>query len=158
MRLDATLDKIAQRPPHAVPLSQSDFALPADQLREAAIIHLATLLSLIPTDASGDPIQFGNLAVGLMPSTMPAQIAYADVGAAFEVRGATISQSDGPGRLLSLLELLQYARDHSDGLLYLPSTIRNDRIEGWAKLTGASVRFVRFLLANYPALARSVAQ
>jgi hypothetical protein len=59
---------------------------------------------------------------------------------------------DGPTTLSALLYLFQYARDRSDILLYLPPAMRAKRITTLAGDTGASDRFVRYVLACYPTL------
>lgn len=155
MQFGSTLDVIARRDARAPSTDEIALALPPAELREVATIHLAALLGTVPTETKNSPIRFGNLAVDLDASKDQSGIFYEDIGAGFAVRGATLAQLDGPRRLADFLELLQYARDRSDTLLYLPTDMRNERIENLAKSVGASERFVRFVLANYPAIERS---
>ena len=62
------------------------------------------------------------------------------------------------GRDDSMLELLQYARDRSDTILYLEPAERSDRYSNLAALSGASVEFIKFLFAHYPQFQRDSAQ
>jgi hypothetical protein len=128
------------------------------QLSEAAQIHLATLLALDIEGTDGTNIDFGGLTVRMIErDAADAVIRYEDVDAGFDVEGVTLTRGDGPTRLASLLSLLVFAREGSDGLVYLPSKMRNARITDVADRAGASERFVRHLITHYRKLADKVA-
>ena len=48
-----------------------------------------------------------------------------------------------------LLEILQFARDHTDSLLFLPSDLRNNRIDQYAKEMAIDASFLRELLIGF---------
>jgi hypothetical protein len=133
-------------------------SLTSNEIREAAVIHLSTLLEAEPDRVDGENIELGGLAVKLVATEDPgAPIRYNDVGVGFTVEGATITRMDGPNSLEALLRIFQYARDRSGALLYLPQAIRTERIAGLAKSSAASERFVRYLLARYDSLSTRAA-
>lgn len=132
--------------------------LNAEEMREAALIHLATLLSADIAGEGGRQVHFDGFSVGLVPSGEPsADIRYEDVGAGFKVDGVVLTQHDGPTRLADLLCLFHFARDESDGLVHLPPEMRKRRIVDVANASGASERFVRHLLGHYHHLAAKAA-
>lgn len=124
--------------------------------REAAVIHLGALLESLPATPSGDSYRFGAITLELAEAD-EGVIAYNDIGVAFEVSGARIVENDGPSTMAGLLELLSYAQAGSDALFYLPSALRDERIAALVARTGASERFVRYVLGRAPAIERSLA-
>jgi hypothetical protein len=133
-------------------------ALRPDAIQEAAVIHISALLEADLEGVSGNELRFGGMTVRVEVTEDPAApIRYDDVGIGFGISGVTLTRQDGPSRLEALLRIFQYARDRSDGLLYLPSAMRAERVAELAVSTGASERFVRFLLARYHTLSTKAA-
>ncbi len=128
--------------------------LTAAQVREVAHVHAASLRRSNIASVDGDA------AVAIVPARDEARpnILYEDIGEAFEVRGGELMICDGPSSMGSMLELLQYARDRSDTILYLEPAERSDRYSNLAALCGASVEFIKFLFAHYPQFQRDSAQ
>lgn len=122
-----------------------------EQALEVAYIHLAALIELVPsaagTDLSGAR-EFGNLRVKLSEVNGCADIEYKDCQRNYSVEGVNLTKNDGPSELAGMLMLLQFARDHSDTLFYLPRQERDFRLESIASDCAASVRFVRFIWAH----------
>jgi hypothetical protein len=85
-----------------------------------------------------------------------ADIEYRDRNVSFHADGVEITNRDGPRMLSDMLRLLNYARDHSDTLVFLPFDMRARRLDAVASECGASVRFTRFVCANFPSLQRTV--
>jgi hypothetical protein len=127
--------------------------LNGQELRQAAIIHLSALLEASPTAIAGEQVIIGGLSVRLINTDDPkAPIRYDDIGVGFAVEGASLVRRDGPTSLSALLSLCCYARERSDSLLYLPHEMRNRRITDLAEESGASERFVRYVLVHYDTL------
>lgn len=152
--LNDAIDRIAGF--EASPASAGAVAssMTATEIREAAIIHLSTLLEAEPDSVGGEHISLGGLRLKLLPTNdVDAPIRYEDIDAGFRVEGATLVRRDGPTSLSALLSICHYARDRSDTLLYLPREMRAERIACLAESTSASERFIRYLMARYPSLA-----
>lgn len=152
--LNNVIDRIAGF--EASPASAGAVAssMTATEIREAAIIHLSTLLEAEPDAVSGGDISVGGLRLKLLPTNdADASIRYEDVGAGFRVEGAIVDRRDGPTSLSALLSICHYARDRSDTLLFLPQEMRAERIGCLAESTNASKRFIRYLIAHYSSLA-----
>jgi hypothetical protein len=151
--LNEVIDRIAGLGATPEPSDIVASNLESGDVRRAAIIHLAALLEAEPSGFNGDKLVIGGLSIRLVASNdLNAIIRYNDVGAGFEVEGASIVRSDGPASLGDLLYLYYYARDRSDTLLHLPQAMRNERIAALSKEIGASERFVRYVLARYHTL------
>ncbi len=156
--LNEAIDRIAGWGAPAQDPASVALTLGVEDIREAALIHLGTLLSADIADARGTQIQMDGIAVTMVPTTDPsAPIRYDDVDAGFTVAGATMLHQDGPTRLAALLWLFQFVRDQSDGLVHLPPEMRGRRIADVAEESGASERFVRHLLGHYVTLAAKAA-
>jgi hypothetical protein len=156
--LNEAIDRIAGG--EATPERENVVAasLSPEEIREAAVIHLSTLLEAEPDGIDGEEIRLGGLAVKLRATDDPkAPIRYEDVSVGFAIEGASLRRSDGPRSLEALLRIYQYARDRSDVLLYLPQAMRAERISSLAHSTGASDRFVRYVLARYRTLSDKAA-
>jgi hypothetical protein len=133
-------------------------SLKGQELRQAAIIHLSALLEASPSIITGEQVVIGGISVRLVTTDDPnAPIRYDDVGVSFAVEGASVVRRDGPTSLSALLRLYLYARDRSDTLLYLPQAMRNTRIAAVVEDSGASERFVRYVLVHYGTLSAGVA-
>ncbi len=156
--LNDAIDRIAGCGATPEPAEVVASSLKRGDLRQAAIIHLSALLETEPSNVDGGEIVIGGLSIRLVPTDDPtAPIRYDNVGARFAVERASVVRRDGPTSLSALLYLYQYARDRSDILLYLPPAMRAERIARLAGETGASERFVRYVLARYPTLSARVA-
>lgn len=151
--LDEAIDRIAGRGGIREPVDVVASSLQSGDQRQAAIIHLSALLEAEPSKRAGEEVVIGGLSVRLVPTDDPnAPIRYGDVGAGFAVEGASIVRRDGPTSLSALLYLYYYARDRSDALATLPGAMRTARIAALVKETGASERFVRYVLVHYRTL------
>ncbi|WP_257541855.1 hypothetical protein [Sphingobium sp. CFD-1] len=156
--LNDAIDRIAG--PGAGPQSAEAVAasMTPAEIREAAIIHLSTLLEAEPESVDDQGILVGGLRVKLEPSeNVNAAIRYDDVAAGFTVEGASLARHDGPKSLAALLRIYLYARDRSDNLLYLPAAMRAERIAALVDSTKASERFICYLLARYQILSARAA-
>lgn len=150
MLLEKTLDAVDHEGAAAAAEGMSQ-----DEIVAAAIFHVAGLLDRVPTAVNGGQLSLGNLAIEIKLSDN-GTISYRDIGHAFELGGIVVADNDGPSTMSGLLTVLQFARDRTDALLYLPATMRQDRIDGLAHSSGAGERFVRSLLANYRRIADEV--
>lgn len=156
--LNEAIDRIAGSGTTREPADVVASSLAGPELRQAAIIHLSALLEALPSTIAGDQVVIGGLSVRLVTSDDPkAPIRYDDIGVGFTVEGASIVRRDGPTSLSALLSLYCYARDQSDTLLYLPQEMRNRRIAALVEESGASERFVRYVLVHYGTLYARVA-
>jgi hypothetical protein len=156
--LNEAIDRIAGGDATPEPEKVVAASLSPEEIREAAVIHLSTLLEAEPEGVDGEEIRLGGLAVKLLATDdSKAPIRYDDVDVGFIVEGAILTRSDGPTSLEALLRIYQYARDRSDVLLYLPQAMRAERIASLADSTGASDRFIRYLLARYRTLSNKAA-
>jgi hypothetical protein len=156
--LNAAIDRLARAGGLSDAPGEVARSLDEADLREAALIHLSALLEAEPTNVRSDGVSIGGIALGLVASRDPsATLFYEDLATGFLVQGADLERRDGPTTMAALLELLQYARDRSDTLLYLPTDHRKERIARLVERTGASERFVRFILARYHTLSSKVA-
>jgi len=155
--LNDAIDRIAG--PEASPSVEAvASSMTAGEVREAAIIHLSALLEGEPEGVTDQEFQVNGLTLRLAPTDdAGATIRYADVSKGFAVQGASLTRDDGPTSLAALLKIYLYARDRSDTLLYLPAPMRSERIADLAQATGASERFVRYLLARYRNLSERAA-
>lgn len=155
--LNEVIDRILGVGSPPEPATAVAASIGAEGLREAAIIHLAALLDAIPSSINGDEIEIGGLRLCLEPSEDPeAPIRYDDVRAGFAAEGAAISRRDGPRTLSSLLELFTLARDGADVIYFMPPALRSERIAAIVAQTGASERFVRFVVAHFEKLSAKV--
>lgn len=156
--LNESIDRIAGWGATPEPADAVASSLQGGDLREAVIIHFSALLEAEPSSIDGEEVVIGGLSTRLVPTGDPsAPIRYNDVGVGFAVEGASVVRRDGPTSLSALLYLYYYARDRSDTLLYLPQAMRAERIAALAEKTGASERFVRYVLARYDTLSTKVA-
>lgn len=156
--LNEAIDRIAGGGATPEPEKVVAASLSPEEIREAAVIHLSSLLEAEPEAVDGEKIRLGGMAIKLLRTNdKKAPIRYDDVDIGFAVEGASLTRSDGPRSLEALLHIYQYARDRSDGLLYLPQTMRAKRIASLARSTGASERFIRYLLARYRTLSNMAA-
>ena len=131
--------------------------LTSDERREAVTLHLAAILESLPRDSAGERLEFPGLSLALEETDEEGDIAYGDIGIGYRVDGAQLARNDGPSTMSGLLELLVYARERSDSLLYVPQAMREDRIAALARGVGASERFVLFLMSKAPAIERNIA-
>lgn len=136
---------------------QAARSLSSDERREATTLHLSALLQSLPVSFSAERIEFPGLSLTLAEVTEGADLAYEDLGLGYRIEGAKVDPSGGPSRMSGLLELLVYARERSDTLTYLPAEMRRERIVDLVKRVGASEPFVRFILAQAPAIERNIA-
>ena len=131
--------------------------LDAEEVFEAALIHLCALIEVVPTKINHETLDIGGVLVRLDRTSEPsAPIWYEDLGTGFITPKSALSRQDGPRTLAALLMLILYARDQSDSLVLLPPEMRDRQVGNLCQSTGASERFVRFLLARYPSLAAKV--
>ena len=137
--------------------SQAARELGSKERREAAVLHLSALLEALPEVMVGDRLDFDGVSASLAETDRGADIDYDDLGLGYRVDGARLARQDGPPTMAGLLELLVYARDRSDTVLFLPNEMRQERILELARRVGASERFVRFVLARAPAIERNIA-
>ncbi len=152
--LNSTIDRIAGSEASQTSAGAVASSMTEIEIREAAIVHLSSLLEAEPDSVDLEHISVGGLQLKLLPTKeLDAPIRYTDIDAGFLVEGANIVRRDGPTSLSAMLSLCLYARDRSDTLLYLPREMRAERIACLAKSTSASERFIRYLMASYHSLA-----
>jgi|SRR5271156_1380008 len=158
--LAASLDRIHESGGAPETASAVASELSSDDLWQVIILHLAGLLRQEPISGGSfetGSVQFESFAVRLRKvGTSDADIDYYDRNVSFHADGVEITNHDGPRMLSDMLRVLQYARDHSDTLVYLPSEMRARRLEKVASNCGASVPFTRFICARFPSLERTV--
>jgi len=143
MLLDKTLDAVEAEGAYAAAA-----AMTGEEIAAAAVFHTAALLGRAPTSIAGSRMTVGNLAVTLSPD--PAgKIRYRDIDRSFDIAGADVVQNDGPTTMCGLLKIMQFARDRTDALLYLPREMRRGRVNGIVEVSGAGERFVGSMMANY---------
>jgi hypothetical protein len=158
--LAALLDRIHESGGAFETASVVALALSSSDRWQVIVLHLAGLLRQEPISGGSfetGRVKFRSIAIRLRkagPSN--ADIEYSDRNVRFHADGADITNHDGPRTLSDMLRLLQYARDHSDGLVYLPPEMRARRLEAVASDCGASVPFTRFICARFPSLQRTV--
>ena len=164
MTLTDTLDKIW----HA----GSDAQLQAEQLAEEApgrlvlvstCILLCVHLQMLPTSVSVDDdegsanLRFSAITVKVQLNTEGANavVRYKDSSVQVGISSDPVFDVDFSNlKLANFLFALEYARDHSDTLVFLPPDIRTSRIVAIAESIEFSEENFRFLLGKYPAIAR----
>jgi hypothetical protein len=158
--LAAVLDRIHESGGALETAAASAMGLPSDDLWRVAVLHLAGLLRQQPICGGSfgrDRVRFKSFAVRLRKAGASNEdIKYYDRNVSFHVDGIGITKHDGPEMLSDMLRLLQYARDHSDTLCYLPPEMRTHRLEALASDLGTGVPFTRFICAWFPSLQRTV--
>lgn len=132
--------------------------LSATERRAAAIVHLSALIGAEPSAVRGNEVVLNGLTLILAETQSPhAPLWYSDLNTGFTIEGGRLANEDGPKTMNQLLDLCQYARDRSDTLLYLPQSERALRIAALVDRTGASERFVRFVLARFRSIRDEIA-
>lgn len=158
--LAAVLDRIHESGGDPETAFAAALRLSLDDLWQVIVLHLAGLLRQQPLSGASsdkDRVQFESFTVRLRKvSPGNANIEYHDRNISIRAQGVDIRNHDGPETLSDMLRLLQYARDHSDTLCYLPSEMRARRLEALARDLGAGVPFARFICAWFPSLLRTV--
>jgi hypothetical protein len=154
MILDARLDEIWREGDEAAP--RLALSLSESERIAAVQLYVSALLDLCPIAVTSTTVTFSNF-VATIEEAPRGLISFSDLGTGYDVGGITIRENDGPGSMSGFMVLLEFARDHSDSLLYLPSDERDARISGLAERGGASARFVSAALAGYPRAARAIA-
>jgi hypothetical protein len=158
--LAASLDRIHETGGAPETASAVALGLSSGDRWHVIVLHLAGLLRQEPTSGGSfetGKVQFESFAVRLRKAgPSDADIEYRDRNIRFHADGVDITNHDGPRTLSDILRLLQYARDLSDALVYLPSEMRARRLEAVASDCGASVPFTRFIYARFPSLQRTV--
>ncbi|WP_140420649.1 hypothetical protein [Novosphingobium sp. B 225] len=148
--LNDAIDRIAESDASSPSADAVASSMTAQEIREAAIIHLSALLEGAPDSVGEEDILINGLKLKFVATDKSdTPIHYDDVAVGFAVEGASLARRDGPTSLAALLRIFLYARDCSDSLLFLPAAMRSERIVALAKATDASERFVRFVLAGY---------
>jgi len=153
--LNDVLDRI-----DAATLTPVDAArgLGESQRLAAAIVHLSALIGAEPSTVRGNEVVLNGLTLTLVETLMPpAPLWYADLSMGFTIEGARLDNTDGPETMTQLLALCLFARDRSDTLLYLPQSERALRVAALVERTGASERFVRFVLAHFRSIRDEIA-
>ena len=153
--LNDVLDRIG-----AATLTPVDAArsLGESQRLAAAIIHLSALIGAEPSTVCGNEVVLNGLTLTLVETLMPpAPLWYADLDMGFTIEGGRLANEDGPKTMTQLLALCLFARDRSDTLLYLPQPERALRVGALVERTGASERFVRFVLAHFHSIRDEIA-
>jgi hypothetical protein len=158
--LTSVLDRLHEAGGASETASAIALVLTPGDLWQVAVLHLAGLLRQEPI-SGGAPepgrVQFESFSVRLQKAApSDADIEYCDRNIAFHADGVQITNHDGPRMVSDMLRLLQFARDHSDTLCYLPPDMRAWRFEAVASDCGASVAFTRFICARFPSLERTV--
>jgi hypothetical protein len=160
LTLAAVLDSIHESGGALGTAVAAALGLPSDELWRVAVLHLAGMLRQQPIcggSFGADRIRFKSFAVRLQwADASSGDIKYYDRDVSFHADGVDITNHDGPETLSDMLRLLQYARDHSDTLCYLPSEMRARRLEALSSDLGTSVPFTRFICAWFPSLQRTV--
>jgi hypothetical protein len=153
--LNDVLDKIDSADLTLVEAARS---LGKSERREAAIVHLSALIGADPSAVRGNEVVFNGLTLTLADTQSPhAPLWYADLNTGFAIEGEHLANEDGPETMSQLLDICQYARDRSDILLYLPQSERDLRVAALVERTGASERFVRFVLARFRSIRDEIA-
>lgn len=150
MLLDRTLNAV-QAEGHVAATS----SMTQEEINAAALFHAAGLINGIPETVGGGQVSLGRVALSVVPVDN-GPILYDDINQSFEIEGAMIIQNDGPSNMSALLSIIQYARDGTDALAFLPNEMRRERIIEIARRSGASERFVRNVIANFQNISKGL--
>lgn len=122
-------------------------------------LDVAGLLGLTPTTIECDTAAQKAILSGKPPALIrmvgPKEaydLAYEE-GIRVAVRGGVVQ---GTRSLASALAAAQVARDHSDGLAFLPPDLREKRLAAYADAFGTNANDFTRLVANFPTLLRAL--
>lgn len=155
MNINQALDTIHERKDKMKAAQEAAQALDILSIKRAAACVVSALITSVPDTVRGDAINIAGQQIILKNSTTGI-VDFSDIGQAFSVEGANISGTGSPNSLRDFLQILQIGRDHTESIFFLPPDMREKRYDEIGGELNTSPNFVRFILANYPALERAV--
>lgn len=154
MNLAAELDQVHKSTDKTGTAERCASQLEEEQLGLLCAIYISALVRSVPVEITARRVTFGNFFVQFKRKLEQLDGENPIFLATFDITGIELKTDDGPKDVAGMLLILQFARDHSDSMLFSPAELRLERLSNLAERSGSSVKFAQFLIGNYPAIAR----